>query len=90
MYRYITNGGVGMARPRKYGPGVLPMTNAERQAEFRARRAEGEQRLREAARAWYLATGGSPDLADDVWYVAKALENAADGVHAGGGDLISL
>jgi hypothetical protein len=63
-----------MARPAKYG---LAMTNAERQAEWRARRAEGEQRLRDAARAWFLATGGSPDRADDVWYVAKALENAA-------------
>jgi hypothetical protein len=66
-----------MARPRKYG---LAMTNAERQAEFRARRAEGEGRLREAARAWFLATGGSPDQADDLWYVAKALENAAGGL----------
>jgi hypothetical protein len=70
-----------MARPRKYG---LAMTNAERQAEFRARRAEGERRLHEAARAWYLATGGSPDLADD-WYIAKALENAALAVQNGGG-----
>ncbi len=69
-----------MARPRKYGPGVLPMTNAERQAEFRARRAEGEQRLRAAARAWFLAMGGSLDRADDLWYVAKALENAAGGL----------
>ncbi len=75
-----------MARPRKYGPGVLPMTNAERQAEWRARRAEGEQRLRDAARAWYLATGGSPDQADDVWYVAKALENAALAVQRRGGE----
>jgi hypothetical protein len=65
-----------MGRPRKYG---LAMTNAERQAEFRKRQAEGVQRLRDAARAWYLATGGSPDLADD-WYIAKALENAARGL----------
>jgi hypothetical protein len=75
-----------MARPRKYGAAVLPMTNAERQAEWRARRAEGEQRLREAAKAWFLATGGSADRADDVWYVAKALENAAAAVHRGGGE----
>ncbi len=73
-----------MARPRKYGANVLPMTNAERQAEFRKRQAEGVQRLRDAARAWYLATGGSPDLADD-WYIAKALENAARGVSDSGG-----
>jgi hypothetical protein len=65
-----------MGRPRKYG---LAMTNAERQAEFRKRQAEGVQRLRDAARAWFLATGGSPDLADD-WYIAKALENAAGGL----------
>ncbi len=69
-----------MARPRKYGPGVLPMTNAERQAEWRARRAEGEQRLRDAARAWYLARGGSLETADDPWYLAKALEEAAGGL----------
>jgi hypothetical protein len=69
-----------MARPRKYGAAVLPMTNAERQAEWRARRAEGEQRLRDAARSWFLAMGGSPDQADDLWYVAKALENAAGGL----------
>ncbi len=69
-----------MARPRKYGSGVLPMTNAERQAEFRKRRAEGDERLRQAARAWFLASGGSPDRADDLWYVAKALENAAGAI----------
>jgi hypothetical protein len=69
-----------MARPRKYGPGVLAMTNAERQAEWRQRRAEGDQRLRAAARAWFLAMGGSPDQADDLWYVAKSLENAAGGL----------
>jgi hypothetical protein len=74
-----------MARPRKYGAAVLPMTNAERQAEWRARRAEGEQRLREAARSWFLATGGSSDRADDVWYIAKALENAALAAQLGGG-----
>jgi hypothetical protein len=71
-----------MARPSKHG---TAMTNAERQAEFRARRGEGERRLREAARAWYLATGGSPDLAADDWYIAKALENAALAVQNGGG-----
>jgi hypothetical protein len=59
------------------------MTNAERQAEWRARRAEGERRLREAARGWYLATGGSPEQADDDWYIAKALENAALAVQRG-------
>ncbi len=69
-----------MARPRKYGPGVLPMTNSERQAEFRKRRTEEQERLRLAARAWFLAMGGSPDRADDLWYVAKALENAAGGL----------
>jgi hypothetical protein len=73
-----------MARPRKYGANVLPMTNAERQAEFRKRRAEGDERLRQAARAWFLATGGSPDRADDLWYVAKALENAARGASGAG------
>jgi hypothetical protein len=56
------------------------MTNAERQAEFRKRRAEEDERLRQAARAWFLATGGSPERADDLWYVAKALENAAGGL----------
>ncbi len=69
-----------MARPRKYGPGVLPMTNAERQAEFRKRQVEGQQRLKDAARAWYLARGGSLETADDVWYLAKALEEAAGGL----------
>jgi len=69
-----------MARPRKYGAGVLPMTNAERQAEFRKRQAEGVQRLRDAARAWYVARGGSPETADDPWYLAKALEEAAGGL----------
>ncbi len=69
-----------MARPRKYGPGVLPMTNSERQAEFRKRRTEEQERLRLAARAWFLAMGGSLDQADDVWYVAKSLENAAGGL----------
>jgi hypothetical protein len=69
-----------MARPRKYGPGVLPMTNAERQAEWRARRAEGEQRLRDAAKGWYLARGGSLETADDPWYLAKALEESAGGL----------
>jgi hypothetical protein len=69
-----------MARPRKYGPGVLPMTNAERQAEFRKRQVEGHQRLKDAARAWYLARGGSLETADDVWYLAKALEEAAGGL----------
>ncbi len=71
-----------MARPRKYGPGVLAMTNAERQAEFRKRQAEGQQRLKDAARAWYLARGGSLETADDVWYLAKALEEAAGGLGA--------
>jgi hypothetical protein len=60
------------------------MTSAERQAEWRQRRAQGEGRLREAARAWYLATGGSPDFADDSWYIAKALENAALAAQGGG------
>ncbi len=72
-----------MARPRKYGANVLPMTNAERQAEFRKRRAEGDERLRQAARAWFLASGGPAEQADDVWYLAKALENAALGVSDG-------
>ncbi len=67
-----------MARPRKYA-GALPMTNAERQAEWRARRVEGEQRLRNAARLWYLARGGSPETADDPWYLAKALLQEAAG-----------
>jgi hypothetical protein len=71
-----------MARPTKNG---VAMTNAERQAEWRARRAEGEERLRQAARAWFLATGGSLGQADDVWYVAKALENAALAAQLGGG-----
>ncbi len=66
-----------MGRPRKYG---LAMTNAERQAEFRKRQAEGVQRLRDAARAWYVARGGSLETADDVWYLAKALEEAAGGL----------
>jgi hypothetical protein len=73
-----------MARPRKYGANVLPLTNAERQAEFRKRRAEEGERLRVAARAWFLATGGAPDQADDLWYVAKALENAALAASGGG------
>ncbi len=67
-----------MARPRKYA-GALAMTNAERQAEFRKRQFEGQQRLKDAARAWYLARGGSLETADDVWYLAKALEEAAQG-----------
>jgi hypothetical protein len=66
-----------MGRPRKYG---LAMTNAERQAEFRKRQAEGVQRLRDAARAWYVARGGSLETADDPWYLAKALEEAAGGL----------
>jgi hypothetical protein len=70
-----------MGRPTKNG---VAMTNAERQAEWRARRAEGEQRLRDAARSWFLATGGSLGQADDLWYVAKALENAARGASGGG------
>ncbi len=73
-----------MARPRKYGPGVLPMTNSERQAEFRKRRTEEQERLRLAARSWFLATGGAPEQADDLWYVAKALENAAGRASGGG------
>jgi hypothetical protein len=56
------------------------MTNAERQAEFRKRQAEGQQRLKDAARAWYLARGGSLETADDVWYLAKALEESAGGL----------
>jgi hypothetical protein len=56
------------------------MTNAERQAEFRKRQVEGQQRLKDAARAWYLARGGSLETSDDLWYLAKALEEAAGGL----------
>jgi fructoselysine-6-P-deglycase FrlB-like protein len=66
------------------------MTNAERQAEFRQRRVQAEKRLRDAARAWYLARGGSRETADDPWYLAMALEEASreqvQAVPDGGGE----